>query len=89
MAGKFSMAARAEVTAAIRERYWASGKAAKGAILDEFVAVTGVHRKHAIRLLSLKGAVRRPRGRPKTATVAWSRKRWSSGRRRTGFARSA
>jgi hypothetical protein len=53
------------VTAAIRERYRASGKAAKSAILDEFVAVTGVHRKHAIRLLSLKGAVRRPRGRPK------------------------
>ena len=46
------MAARAEVTAAIRERYRASGKAAKSGILDEFVAVTGVHRKHAIRLLS-------------------------------------
>jgi hypothetical protein len=66
MAGKISMAARAEVTAAIRERYLASGKTAKGAILDEFVAVTGVHRKHAIRLLSAKGAERRPRGRPKT-----------------------
>ena len=66
MAGQISRAARAEVTAAIRERYAASGRAAKGAILDEFVAVTGVHRKHAIRLLSPKGAVRRPRGRPKT-----------------------
>ena len=66
MAGKISMAARAEVTAAIRERYAASGRAAKGVILDEFVAVTGVHRKHAIRLLSAKGAERRPRGRPKT-----------------------
>ena len=60
------MAARAEVTAAIRERYRASGKAAKSGILDEFVAVTGVHRKHAIRLLSPKGIDRRPRGRPKT-----------------------
>ena len=69
MAGKISMAARAEVTAAIRERYRASGRAAKGAILDEFVAVTGVHRKHAIRLLSLKGAVRRPRGRPEPAAA--------------------
>ena len=46
------MAARAEVTAAIRERYRASGKAAKSGILDEFVAVTRVHRKQAIRLLS-------------------------------------
>lgn len=50
MAGRISMAARAEVTAAIRDRYAASGKAAKGAILDEFVALTGLHRKHAIRL---------------------------------------
>lgn len=58
------MAARAEVTAAIQERYRASGKAAKGTILDEFVAMTGVHRKHAIRLLSAKGAGHRPRGRP-------------------------
>jgi hypothetical protein len=66
MAGKISMAARAEVTAAIRERYLGSGRTAKSAILDEFVAVTGVHRKHAIRLLSEKGASRRPRGRPKT-----------------------
>ena len=46
------MAARAEVTAAIRERYRASGKAAKRGILDEFVAVTDLHRKQAIRLLS-------------------------------------
>jgi hypothetical protein len=38
MAGKISIAARAEVTAAIRERYAASGKVAKSAILDEFVA---------------------------------------------------
>jgi hypothetical protein len=66
MAGKISMAAQAEVTGAIRERYRASGKAAKSAILDEFVAGTGVHRKHAIRLLSSKGADCRPRGRPKT-----------------------
>ncbi|WP_297971624.1 ISNCY family transposase [uncultured Amaricoccus sp.] len=65
MAGTISMAARAEVTAAIRERYLASGKTAKGAILDEFVAVTGLHRKHAIRLLSAKNASRRLRGRPK------------------------
>ena len=60
------MAARAEVTVAIRERHSASGKVAKGAILDEFVAVTGLHRKHAIRVLSAKGVERRLRGRPRT-----------------------
>jgi hypothetical protein len=60
------MAARAEVSAAIRDRYAASGRAAKGAILDEFVALTGLHRKHAIRLLGAPAAERHPRGRPKT-----------------------
>jgi hypothetical protein len=65
MAGKISMAARAEVTEAIRERYVASGKGAKGAILDEFVALTGVHRKHAIRMLTATGARRGPQGRTK------------------------
>ena len=60
------MAARAEVAAATRERYGASGRAAKGAILDEFVALTGLHRKHAIRVLSAKGPKKLPRGRPRT-----------------------
>jgi hypothetical protein len=64
MAGKISMA-RAEVTAAIRERCATSGKVAKGAILDEFVAIAGMHRKHAIRMLTATEAERRPRGRPK------------------------
>lgn len=58
------MAARAEVSAAIRERYSASGRAAKGVILDEFVALTGLHRKHAIRLLGAGPEERRSRGRP-------------------------
>ena len=60
------MAARAEVAGAIRERYAASGRAAKGAILDEFVALTGLHRKHAIRLLRAPPEERPPRGRPRT-----------------------
>ena len=59
------MVARAEVTAATKDRYAASGRAAKGAILDEFVALTGLHRKHAIRLLGPGRAETRPRGRPK------------------------
>ena len=76
------MAARAEVAAAAaaaRERYAASGRTAKGAILDEFVALTGLHRKHAIRLLRPPTEERRPRGRPrmgygaavKDALVLW------------------
>lgn len=59
------MAARAEVSAAIRDRYAASGRAAKKVILDEFVALTGLHRKHAIRLLGTGASEKRPRGRPK------------------------
>ena len=43
--------AKRELLATIRDRYWASSKNDKTRILDEFVAVTGHHRKHAIRLL--------------------------------------
>ena len=60
------MAARAEVAAATRERYAASGRAAKGVILDELVALTGLHRKHAIRLLRAPPEEKPPRGRPRT-----------------------
>ena len=59
------MAARAEVTATIRDRYAASEREAKGAILDAFVALTGLHCKHAIRLLGLESAEKHPRGKPK------------------------
>ena len=37
--------------ATIRDRYRASSKREKSRILDEFIAVTGHHRKHGIRLL--------------------------------------
>ena len=43
--------AKRELLATIRDRYRASSKHDKTRILDEFVAVTGHHRKHAIRLL--------------------------------------
>jgi hypothetical protein len=46
------MTTRKELTAAIRERYRQSTIGDRGRILDEFVAVTGYHRKHAIRVLS-------------------------------------
>ena len=47
-----SKMAREELLATIRGRYQESGKRDKGRILDEFTAVTGLHRKHAIRLLA-------------------------------------
>ncbi|QRM33393.1 hypothetical protein [Microvirga sp. VF16] len=45
------MTTRSEPVEAIIERYRSSGRADKQRILDEFVAVTGCHRKHAIRVL--------------------------------------
>jgi len=42
--------------AAVWERYRAGNRRSKGQILDEFVAVTGFHRKHAMRLLRRKGS---------------------------------
>jgi hypothetical protein len=45
------MATRKELTAAVAERYGASDRAEKAWILDEFVVITGFHRKHAMRVL--------------------------------------
>ena len=39
----------------IRDRYQASSRREKSRILDEFIAVTGHHRKHGIRLLGRFG----------------------------------
>ena len=47
--------AKPELLATIRDRYRASSKKDKGRILDEFIAVTGHHRKHGIRLLGQAG----------------------------------
>ncbi|WP_234842836.1 transposase family protein [Sinorhizobium meliloti] len=52
MARRISMATRSELVAAIVERYRLGGRSDKCRILDEFVAVTGYHRKHAIRVLA-------------------------------------
>ena len=45
------MATRRELTACVGQRYTAASRAEKACILDEFVLVTGFHRKHAMRLL--------------------------------------
>ena len=45
------MAVRDELVVAIAERYGGSLRWEKARILDEFVAVSGYHRKHAMRLL--------------------------------------
>lgn len=46
------MVTRKELIAAIGVRYRVSARAARPKILDEFVGVTGYHRKHAIRVLT-------------------------------------
>lgn len=64
MARKISMQARRELIQAIGERYRGSCRQEKLRILDEFVAVTGYHRKHSIRVLNMAAvgaAGRRPR----------------------------
>ena len=59
------MATRLELIEAVAARYRAAGREEKKEILDEFVKVTGFHRKHAIRALkkSLKQENREPRQR--------------------------
>ena len=47
--------AKQELVATIRDRYQESSKKEKGRILDEFMAVTGHHRKYGIRLLAPTG----------------------------------
>jgi len=49
--GWLSMATRKELTAAVAARYRTLDRAKKARILDEFVEITGFHRKHAMRLL--------------------------------------
>lgn len=50
------MATRKELIAALAARYRSSSRAERGAILDEFVQLTGYHRKHAVRVLGRDAA---------------------------------
>jgi hypothetical protein len=62
MRGQIKLTTRRELTAAISQRYKAADRNGKKLILDEFVKVTGCHRKHAIRVLSAQGYTQH--GRP-------------------------
>ncbi len=52
MPKKIAASTRQELVAALRERYQVATRAEKARILSEFVAVSGYHRKHAIRVLT-------------------------------------
>ena len=52
MIRRVSAEARRELVLAVAERYQGGRRSEKIRILDEFVAVTGYHRKHAIRVLT-------------------------------------
>ena len=60
-----SREARLEIVRAVAERYHASSKADKTRILDEFVRLTGYHRKHAVRVLRGQAAVEKPPAVPR------------------------
>lgn len=67
MKRQLSVTSRQELMDSLRARYRSGSRVEKCRILDEFVAVTGYHRKHAIPLLKL-GRVARPavaRARPR------------------------
>ena len=65
MARNVSAETRQDLLQAIRERYRGGLKEEKLRILDEFIAVTGYHRKHVIRLFNARpvasGGSRHPR----------------------------
>lgn len=49
-----SQGSKRELIETVRPRYRRAGKKEKGAILNEFVAITGYHRKYAIRVLNTR-----------------------------------
>ena len=59
-----SMATRDELVRAVAARYAYASRVERGRILDEFVAVTGFHRKHAMRVVRAGQPARRSGPRP-------------------------
>ena len=70
------MATRRELIAAVATRYRAASREVKKEILDEFVKVTGFHRKHAIRVLKKSP---KQGGAPASATAVASVRRGRAG----------
>jgi hypothetical protein len=61
---RVSMVTKDELIAALPGRYSEAGRIERSRILDEFVAVTGYHRKHAMRVLRTGPTASRHRPRP-------------------------
>ena len=61
---RISMTTRNELVVAVAGRYARGNRAERGRILDEFAAVTGLHRKHAMRLLRAGQPSRQSGSRP-------------------------
>src|SRR6202521_1239090 len=61
---RISMTTRDELVAGIAGRYAGGDRVEWGRVLDEFAAVTGFHRKHAMRLLRAGQPKRRSGPRP-------------------------
>jgi hypothetical protein len=56
------MTTRRELIGSVGQRYRKSSRTDKGKILDEFLKLTGYHRKHAIRVLCNES--HEPKARP-------------------------
>ena len=58
MAKVISKNTRSEIVEALKQRYCKASKKEKTRIIDEFTALSGYHRKHAVRLLGIKHQVK-------------------------------
>ena len=62
--GRLSTATREELIEAAGHRYAGAGRQERGQILDELTSLTGLHRKHAARLMRGGGRSKRRETRP-------------------------
>ena len=61
MSSRMNLKAKRELVRVVSEKYQCAEKRDKRKILDQFVAVTGYHRKHSIRLLNSTAELVAPR----------------------------